>query len=142
MRIRNRINPPKSRSVQNRCQEVFFRIPANATVDKALGPQAVVLFPNWCSQATSSVPLFPCSHVPIGFPRSLQLSVPMFPMGFPDRNISRVPNGSHVPEQVPGSNFQVAGAQHFLSEERLKSFTEHLHVAHKRAQQLLVRRQD
>eukprot|EP01044_Picomonas_judraskeda_P004625 COSAG03_NODE_411_length_8142_cov_5.225289_9_plen_140_part_00 len=28
MRIRNRINPPKSRSVQNRCQEYFLRIPA------------------------------------------------------------------------------------------------------------------
>ena len=74
----------------------------------ASGALAVVLFPNWCSQATSSIPLFPCSHVPIGFPRSLQLSVPMFPMGFPGRNISRVPGGSHVPEQVPSSNFQVA----------------------------------
>ena len=29
-------------------------------------------------------------------------------MGFPGRNISRVPGGSHVPEQVPSSNFQVA----------------------------------
>jgi hypothetical protein len=26
VRIRNRINPPKSRSVQNRCQEDFLRI--------------------------------------------------------------------------------------------------------------------
>eukprot|EP01043_Picozoa_sp_COSAG02_P130828 COSAG02_NODE_68549_length_238_cov_2.769784_1_plen_60_part_10 len=39
MRIRNRINPPKSRSVQNRCQEIFVKIPAIAAVDKALVPQ-------------------------------------------------------------------------------------------------------
>ena len=36
---RNRINPPKSRSVQNRCQEYFLRIPEIAAVDKALVPQ-------------------------------------------------------------------------------------------------------